>query len=35
LRDRFTEEVEEPQKRFGSLKKSSWASRFRPGSFDA
>jgi hypothetical protein len=35
LSDGFTEEVEELQKQSGSLKKSSLASRFRRGSFDA
>jgi hypothetical protein len=35
LRDGLTEEVEEQQKRSGSLKKSGLASRFRRGSFDA
>jgi len=35
LSDGFTEEVEALQKRSGSLKKFSLASRFRPGSFDA
>ena len=35
LRNGFTEEVEELQKRSGGLKKSGLTSRFRPGSFDA
>jgi len=35
LRDGSTEEVEEPQKQSGGLKKSSLAGRFRRGSFDA
>jgi hypothetical protein len=35
LRNGFAEEVEEPQKRSGGLKKSGLTCRFRRGSFDA